>query len=80
MLSEPPPPQRSPCSPHGCAQITARAQLPASQQAPGVLGRAAAGPKHLYPARTQPSGWSLTVLLPWPGGIWTHGFPTIPEV
>lgn len=34
MLREPPPPQRSPCSPHGCAQITARDQLPVSQQAP----------------------------------------------
>lgn len=78
MLSEPPPPQRSLCSPHGCAQITARAQLPASRKAPGVLGRAAAGPKHLYPAWTQPSDWSFTVLHQL-GGICTQAHPAIPE-
>lgn len=75
MLRKPPPPQRSPCSPHGCAQITARDQLPASQRAPGVLGGAAAGPKHLYPAWAQPNGWSLTILLPRIGGIWAQGHP-----
>lgn len=44
MLREPPPPQRSPCSPHGCAQITARDQLLASQRPRGSLEGQLLGP------------------------------------